>query len=351
MPARRNFYPRPPRGGRLQVQLLSPAPKIFLSTPSARRATIFTRSKIINTAISIHALREEGDLHHFHFVRWADISIHALREEGDIRKEIKLCWINYFYPRPPRGGRPGGLDAPHSQLYFYPRPPRGGRPGGLDAPHSQLYFYPRPPRGGRRRFHRGRHASSNFYPRPPRGGRPTRCSSYTCKGAISIHALREEGDSQRASPARHLRDFYPRPPRGGRLVGDNGVDDDFRFLSTPSARRATRRGCCLTHIPSDFYPRPPRGGRLQPGISPCCTRKFLSTPSARRATAFHCLCKVSGGISIHALREEGDRSPAPACPTLSISIHALREEGDQSCTLNLPCHENFYPRPPRGGRR
>ena len=35
--------------------------------------------------------------------------------------------------------------------------------------------------------------------------------------AISIHALREEGDSQAFSSARLLLGyFYPRPPRGGR---------------------------------------------------------------------------------------------------------------------------------------
>ena len=33
-------------------------------------------------------------------------------------------------------------------------------------------------------------------------------------------------------------------------------------------------------------------------------------------------------ISIHALREEGDRSSTTKAPTGTISIHALREEGD-----------------------
>ena len=37
-------------------------------------------------------------------------------------------------------------------------------------------------------------------------------------------------------------------------------------------------------------------------------QKFLSTPSARRATADNDLSKQLGKISIHALREEGDRS-------------------------------------------
>ena len=101
------------------------------------------------------------------------------------------------------------------------------------------------------------------------------------------------------------------------------------FLSTPSARRATASGLVTPHAPFNFYPRPPRGGRqaghhrdLPPdGISIHALREegdaagvgsgagfdpFLSTPSARRATSaaesFDGLWK----ISIHALREEGD---------------------------------------------
>ena len=34
------------------------------------------------------------------------------------------------------------------------------------------------------------------------------------------------------------------------------------------------------------------------------------------------------GISIHALREEGDRLSCPRALAAHISIHALREEGD-----------------------
>ena len=38
-----------------------------------------------------------------------------------------------------------------------------------------------------------------------------------------------------------------------------------------------------------------------------CFRKFLSTPSARRATLQISIRNGLDGISIHALREEGDR--------------------------------------------
>ena len=79
-----NFYPRPPRGGRpkrkdwaTRMELISihalreegdflahstlPKLAIFLSTPSARRATDFYYPVFANLGISIHALREEGD--------------------------------------------------------------------------------------------------------------------------------------------------------------------------------------------------------------------------------------------------------------------------------------------------
>ena len=57
-------------------------------------------------------------------------------------------------------------------------------------------------------------------------------------------------------------------------------------------------------------------------------------------------------ISIHALREEGDcvRHNHSYQQGL-ISIHALREEGDRYDQTYQQGLENFYPHPPRGGRR
>ena len=169
----------------------------FLSTPSARRATIAPPLRRRGVMISIHALREEGDrvaaaqfFFDFLFLSTPSarratccrrhrtgrrcISIHSHREEGDASQAV--------------------------------------------LPYLASYFYPRPPRGGRRRNARSTQP-------PP---------------AISIHALREEGDQVRTAildgmmqflstpSARRatavvvvdvLRvfDFYPRPPRGGRL--------------------------------------------------------------------------------------------------------------------------------------
>ena len=75
-----------------------PEPEVlFLSTPSARRATgdqLFTLDGVFN--ISIHALREEGDGElHLGQARLCKISIHALREEGDSRRvsSVSSDWI------------------------------------------------------------------------------------------------------------------------------------------------------------------------------------------------------------------------------------------------------------------
>ena len=104
---------------------------------------------------------------------------------------------------------------------------------------------------------------------------------------ISIHALREEGDQRPSEP----------------------LQTHSRFLSTPSARRATEQ-----HFRAVFQ----AGGG----------DRFLSTPSARRATYGRPLFNSVEDISIHALREEGD---------------AAHSAGSRRST-------NFYPRPPRGGR-
>ena len=59
----------------------------------------------LHEAISIHALREEGDILKGKITINLTISIHALREEGDAAKVWTVAHNLDFYPRPPRGGR------------------------------------------------------------------------------------------------------------------------------------------------------------------------------------------------------------------------------------------------------
>ena len=112
-------------------------------------------------------------------------------------------------------------------------------------------------------------------------------------GPISIHALREEGDLSASGRGTVPRKFLSTPSaRRATVVTSAGSSLEPIFLSTPSARRATL-------------------AVLVESVKPLA--EFLSTPSARRATTALTAVLVSAVlISIHALREEGDyTSPCP----------------------------------------
>ena len=123
---------------------------------------------------------------------------------------------------------------------FYPRPPRGGRRDINGAKLPTLLFLSTP--SARRATPVTgvtRRRPAYFYPRPPRGGRLRAAIKQLEADIISIHALREEGDA------------------------DGGIWklEAKKFLSTPSARRATSPAPGTSCTPRNFYPRPPRGGR------------------------------------------------------------------------------------------
>ena len=280
----------------------------FLSTPSARRATFFSGGvfywdEFLSTPSARRAtpgLCPDAQA--------GRISIHALREEGDQKGEPITIPLNDFYPRPPRGGRPSAS------------PSTARRSGFLSTPSA-------------------RRATSEL-------------PQLALVGAISIHALREKGDVRLSVPRICEVDFYPRPPRGGRHIKKAQEPDNVQFLSTPSARRATCRSgetkrpekflstpsarratparTQFSTLLSYFYPRPPRGGR----------------PPATTPSPF------PYAISIHALREEGDVAPSFS---LSVSSAFLSTPSARRATVSVSSGSsrvsNFYPRPPRGGRR
>ena len=238
--------------------------------------------------ISIHALREEGDgrglrqymgypqyfyprpprggrLQHRGDVHTTvNISIHALREEGDGDPLARLCLIQKISIHALREEGDSPLQDNQGSACIFLSTPSARR-----ATHVQLIAVTRvgvflsTPSARRATMPSLSAVSSSmdFYPRPPRGGRLVACSA----PELILH-------------------FYPRPPRGGRRALCATLPSGMVFLSTPSARRATTTSCRSCPAAGYFYPRPPRGGR----------------PTARaRQTSTRC-------ISIHALREEGD---------------------------------------------
>ena len=168
--------------------------------------------------------------------------------------------------------------------------------------------------------------------------------------SISIHALREEGDSLSEAITKLKADFYPRPPRGGRLLLLLGVPADG-LISIHALREEGDGATCKVDTADTISIHALREeGDVGAGVPRFLHGEFLSTPSARRATV-ECkvpliLCK----ISIHALREEGDIDPLAAqiSEELFLSTPSARR-ATRSASHYQP-GTDFYPRPPRGGR-
>ena len=234
----------------------------FLSTPSARRATYLPPSSLMHCAISIHALREEGDDNAPTNTKQGNISIHALREEGDQSRSCHRSRAENFYPRPPRGGRLH--DRRHTKEHFdisiHALREEGDPVIFLKEKEISIFLSTPSARRATRMdqpITRAEHISIHALREEGDG-----CGLATQRSrTISIHALREEGDIWRCRVGRNTENFYPRPPRGGRPEKTTPAILSTRFLSTPSARRATKG---RVSAPRDFL--------------------FLSTPSARRAT-------------------------------------------------------------------
>ena len=253
-----------------------------------------------SSQISIHALREEGDLDQQQKRKSQSISIHALREEGDLYIDPTFE-DNYKFLSTPSARRA-------TPSHVRPRPDAGisihalreeGDSGWKGRAGRFFYFYPRPPRGGRRMEVSSPLKTVQFLSTPSARRATALGLGLRPREIISIHALREEGDSSRCSGACCHHNFYPRPPRGGRPVFLSRDFPWLLFLSTHRLQSGLRPRVISIHALREE-------GDLLPGCSRSAGRAFLSTPSARRATFLSCKMDLDINISIHALREEGD---------------------------------------------
>ena len=124
------------------------------------------------------------------------------------------------------------------------------------------------------------------------------------------------------------------------------------FLSTPSARRATKPSKRQEIQQRNFYPRPPRGGRPMPEHIARLIDLFLSTPSARRATL---QIPVYLRFAVPFLSTPSARRATRRHPIVSNTNQNFYPRpprgGRQECKKLGTSSKHFYPRPPRGGRR
>ena len=172
------------------------------------------------------------------------ISIHALREEGDRKWSLNWMLFLVFLSTPSaRRATRATKAAAYKQLLF------------LSTPSARRATCPR------EREVRVLH--------------------------ISIHALREEGDSPWLQRQGASGNFYPRPPRGGRPKAVAAVGVCGLFLSTPSARRATDLKRWLNGTKPISIHALREEGDATVTQQPRGTSIFLSTPSARRATSVY----------------------------------------------------------------
>ena len=174
------------------------AAEIFLSTPSARRATL------------------------------------------PHRVDLQSVW--HFYPRPPRGGRPSYLDLiVLYSTYFYPRPPRGGRRAAGCREDEEILFLSTP--SARRATYIGleiKRPFLDFYPRPPRGGRLISLSIVMAAEIfLSTPSARRATTTTTVQNATNVFVFLSTPSARRATFIAQRLPRSTRFLSTPSARRAT----------------------------------------------------------------------------------------------------------------
>ena len=194
-----HFYPRPPRGGRHVLGPQSPPLK----------------------TISTHALREEGDALATDTALMAPVFLptpSARRATSPIR--TPPAPRQYFYPRPPRGGRPlCHLPNAFPDLHFYPRPPRGGRLYNESWVMVYDIFLPTP--SARRATNNTQQIAENagFLPTPS----ARRATALATDTALMAPVFLPTPSARRATYV--SLDFFKR---------------HSLFLPTPSARRATK---------------------------------------------------------------------------------------------------------------
>ena len=112
-----------------KAELINKINKRFQSTPSVGRATTTARRRAFRASFqSTPSVGRATKLINCIKID-SRISIHALRGEGDVFSYIDSYFVKHFNPRPPWGGRRSRTQNIIVKLaYFNPRPPWGGRP-------------------------------------------------------------------------------------------------------------------------------------------------------------------------------------------------------------------------------
>ena len=190
------------------------------------------------------------------------ISIHAPREGSDGCSRLLLPRPTDFYPRSPRGERPGRPpSAPGCRRFLSTLPARGATEHLHRWDTWNPFLSTLPARGATVRRMHGSTESRRFLSTLPARGATDDGMSLRRPACISIHAPREGSDSPVTV--------------GASVLG----------ISIHAPREGSDQGAvCIGHPRADFYPRSPRGERPSFASRFCTFWLFLSTLPARGAT-------------------------------------------------------------------
>ena len=170
--------------------------------------------------------------------------------------------------------------------------------------------------------------------------------------AISIHALRGEGDNQQRESPNTEFPFQSTPSVGRATIPTARLTTRCSFQSTPSVGRATDMKLDTLNGSIDFNPRPPWGGRLNLSRTQENAEVFQSTPSVGRATAD----KATTGIRIENFNPRppwGGRPHFSSVFGFSTKVFQSTPSVGRATVTAIPkgsTLKHFNPRPPWGGR-
>ena len=283
-------------------------------------------------SISIHALRVEGDRRRVNTVGAPGISIHALRVEGDAACGTAWrCTVRFL-----------------------------STPSGWRATRNNSVSFT--------------DLTISIHALRVEGDDPEKTVEVT-GGGISIHALRVEGDLGDIPPKlRVLISIHAL-----RVEGDDWMRVNARALCMISIHALRVEGDISKRVQHRygfvyFYPRPPGGGRPKNGtlfylhsisihalrvegdttISSACVRRatiFLSTPSGWRATGHH-YGRNAKRNNFYPRPPGGGRRAKVSAPVPKTDFYPRPPGGGRLLRLKFTmAGGNFYPRPPGGGRR
>ena len=173
--------------------------------------------------------------------------------------------IMCFYPRHPRGWRPGQCRRSGGGRCVSIHATLAGGDAGTTLPEkAPTRFLSTPPsRVATLCSRSGSSLNFSFYPRHPRGWRLEQAVHNQADG-VSIHATLAGGDFSADRPRYANKRFYPRHPRGWRLCCSScpRQNETCFYPRHPRGWRRLFRAEAMGNL--RFYPRHPRGWRLQP---------------------------------------------------------------------------------------